>query len=760
MTRKSFITILIVCIFSLVQAQDETYNITPRQAYALLKSLPNKAADTIQIDKLLRLALYNILKVGEIKADLDSAVMFVNEAEPIAARINSPAASGYLAWVKSNLYRERGEKDRGKKMGMEAINLLYNTSDKYHLGSAYLEMAHYYDYNDQAQVPEKIRLVEQAATALEHSGFLVLKGYTLEFLADLYSTQAQNMKALHTIKRSLETYQSINYKKLQGAYNICGAIYFDLADYRNALTYQLKAMKVAEDLKDAQVIGGIYNNLGIISDALLESESAQKYYKLAMEDARKRNDLPSITIIFLNLSIDYDVLHRYREELEFINRLPERKTLEKSANWALQLAYLMVYTKLKQYGKAEISSKQLLKEIKTNHLADRHLTKIYPRLVRYYIDSKQFPFARFYLNKLDSLDRAVDNRLKIAQNYQLKFQLDSAQGNYPLAIYNLSRYNILHDSIYNATRSRQLKQIQIIYETEQKENEIKIKDQNIRLLNQKNELQLGTLQQAKTTRNWIIGGTGMILIIAGLLYRQSALRKKNNLLVTHKNDLLQHLLIEKEWLLKEVHHRVKNNLHTVICLLEAQARHLENDALEAIENSQHRIYAMSLIHQKLYQSDDIKTIDMSAYIPELVESLADSFDISSQIKFRLNIQSVNLTLSQAIPLGLILNEAVTNSIKYAFPAARKGEISILMMNDRSLITLQIADDGIGMPKIDHEAEPDSMGLRLMKGLSEDIDAALSFEVDQGTRITIVFKPDKLGDAQEMSGLAAKKEEYI
>ncbi|AYL97585.1 sensor histidine kinase [Mucilaginibacter celer] len=211
--------------------------------------------------------------------------------------------------------------------------------------------------------------------------------------------------------------------------------------------------------------------------------------------------------------------------------------------------------------------------------------------------------------------------------------------------------------------------------------------------------------------------------------------------------MLQQLLTGKEWLLKEVHHRVKNNLHTVICLLESQARYLENDALKAIESSQHRIFAMSLIHQKLYQSEDIKTIDMASYIPELTQSLQDSFETSGKIQFNIHVEKIELGLSQAIPLGLILNEAVTNSIKYAFPGEKKGNVFILMVEEKGLIKLEIIDNGIGMPHDQCKKATDSLGLKLIKGLSEDIQADFSCEAEFGTKITITFRNQDMADPE-------------
>lgn len=292
-----------------------------------------------------------------------------------------------------------------------------------------------------------------------------------------------------------------------------------------------------------------------------------------------------------------------------------------------------------------------------------------------------------------------------------------------------------------------------------------LKDESIKFM--QSTVQQSMLERAILQRNITMGGLVLLLAISGITYNGYRHKQRSNLQLQAKqqqintqNTVLQNLVSEKDWLLKEVHHRVKNNLYTVICLLESQASYLENDALKAIESSQHRIYAMSLIHQKLYQSDDIKTIDMSDYIPELVQTLEDSFDSSNQIQFKLKIDSINFSPSHAIPLGLIINEAVTNSIKYAFPNNRKGEISISMVYNGDRIKLELADNGIGISQVDPAMESVSFGMELMKGLSEDMDADISFEDDNGTRITIIFKPDALNDADSLLKAAETKEVYL
>jgi len=259
--------------------------------------------------------------------------------------------------------------------------------------------------------------------------------------------------------------------------------------------------------------------------------------------------------------------------------------------------------------------------------------------------------------------------------------------------------------------------------------------------------------------------TIIIILIIGLLlyelYRNKKLRlliikkkseailKKNDIItkkdeiIDHKNHQLKVLREEKEWLLKEVHHRVKNNLHTVICLLESQAAYLESDALSAIEKSQNRIYAMSLIHKKLYQSADLQTIEMSVYIPELVQYLKDSFHVSDQIYFSYELEKISLDSSLAIPISLIINEALTNSIKYAFPDQMRGEILISLYNLGNQITLELADTGVGIKEDLRHPDAGAMGIELMKGLTKEIDGEISFDTTHGLKIKVVFRQSAL-----------------
>ncbi|MFH6991198.1 sensor histidine kinase [Flavobacterium sp. FlaQc-48] len=282
--------------------------------------------------------------------------------------------------------------------------------------------------------------------------------------------------------------------------------------------------------------------------------------------------------------------------------------------------------------------------------------------------------------------------------------------------------------------------LNIIYETEKKSMDI------IKLKN-KTLLQQSKLQNEVFLRNSMITFVLLLLIILGLLYKSFMFKKKTNMVlekqqneINKKNNTLQKLVVEKEWLLREIHHRVKNNLHTVVGLLASQAEFLKNEeALQAINSSQNRIHAMSLIHQKLYQSENLSIIDMPSYLFELTEYLKDSFEIRKSIRFVMDIDSFNLPLSHSIPIGLIFNEAVTNAIKYAFPDHKNGVIHIsLKTNDTKNYVLIIQDNGIGLLNDFDPYNSPSLGIKLMSGLSDDIKGKFQILSENGTKITLEF----------------------
>ncbi|WP_377473427.1 MAG: PAS domain S-box protein [Microcoleus anatoxicus] len=205
---------------------------------------------------------------------------------------------------------------------------------------------------------------------------------------------------------------------------------------------------------------------------------------------------------------------------------------------------------------------------------------------------------------------------------------------------------------------------------------------------------------------------------------------------------LQGTLREKEVLLKEIHHRVKNNMQVISSLLELQAQYIDDEAtLFLFEESQSRIHSMALIHEQLYQSDNLARIDIQNYVENLAANLFQSFGLyNDSIQINLNIEPIYLNIETAIPCGLIINELVSNSLKYAFIPTRKGEITInfLELVDTEF-HLSIQDNGRGFPPGFDVENTETLGLRLVKMLAEQLDGEITIESKCGICYNILFK---------------------
>lgn len=760
--RKILFATFILLSHSWLYAQDITRSLPQSQADKLNRSLSTNMSDAKRTDVLLRLALFNILKPGSEKSDVDSAMNFISHAESIIIRLKSAPLNGYLSYVKSNLSRETGDEKKGKIFAERAVSQLKNSDDEYHLALAYNELVQYEPMQSVNNIKVKIRYTELAVMSLDHSKHIELRAFLLKNLSELYCFIIYNEKALKAIQRSLEEYESIHYDQLQGVYTRFATIYYSLGGYQKSLGYMFKALRAAETSRDTTMqLCQVYNMIGLIYNQLNEPKNAVPYFVQAMGIAQRNKDINNALIIMWNTVFDYIKIGEYEQGLKLLGQFEVSKLLPLSRDGQvlyIPLSYLQIHLAQEDYLKAGPYCTRLQQMIKTYPTAQPTIIiNSNYSFIRYYIHERKLKLAHKYFLINQKIINRVNEPQFFKEQYWNAFRIDSANANYKGAMINLLKFRKLNDSLFSEKKSQQIRQIAVEYQTEKKEIQLKIKDQSIRLLQQKEQIQQRGLQNANIFRIFTLGIIFLLLVILALFYRQYQLKQKsneivqrNNLLITQKNELLEHLLKEKEWLLKEVHHRVKNNLHTVICLLESQALYLENDALKAIENSQHRIYAMSLIHQKLYQSEDIKTIDMSAYLPEFIQYLNESFGTQRHVRFHLEIEPIQLGVSQAIPLALIVNEAVTNSIKYAFAPGAIGIITVSMNQRGQDITLVIADNGIGMDPAIANMPLESLGLKLMNGLSEDINARIKIENDKGTRITIMFNADPLNLDHQLS----------
>jgi PAS domain S-box-containing protein len=218
----------------------------------------------------------------------------------------------------------------------------------------------------------------------------------------------------------------------------------------------------------------------------------------------------------------------------------------------------------------------------------------------------------------------------------------------------------------------------------------------------------------------------------------------NNDITSRKKaeDKIKASLREKEVLLKEIHHRVKNNLQIISSLLDLQQDYVRDDltAVNVLKESQNRVLSMAMLHEILYQSENLNQIDFSAYIKNLVSNLFSSYGVKADIQAEITVEEIFLNIETSIPLGLIITELVSNSLKYAFPGEETGKLIISLDSHDKEFELNISDNGIGFPEeIDFKKTESTLGLKLVNTLVNQIDGTIELKRTKGTQYIITFK---------------------
>ena len=228
----------------------------------------------------------------------------------------------------------------------------------------------------------------------------------------------------------------------------------------------------------------------------------------------------------------------------------------------------------------------------------------------------------------------------------------------------------------------------------------------------------------------------MLLLVIGLLFSWFHTNQK-------KRKLLQLQNREKEFLLKEIHHRVKNNLEIVSSLLALQSAQIKDTKIvDLMQHSQNRVHAMSMIHQKLYQRNNLSKVEMKDYFMNLSSHVLDSFGVDNRISVECDMKPLEVDIDMAVPLGLIVNELLTNAMKYAFPDNMKGKITINLKKETNAIyNLSFEDNGIGLQH-NKKTESDGFGTQLINLLVSQLGGKITRNTREGTVIYCEFQYEK------------------
>lgn len=400
-------------------------------------------------------------------------------------------------------------------------------------------------------------------------------------------------------------------------------------------------------------------------------------------------------------------------------------------------------------------SVRAIRQADLNVFVGKITSRAYVLLIKYNLQKKDFTTARWLIRKADSVYSSSKMFDQLTSIRQLAFEADMQEGRLKDAILSHRKFREISDSLalMNSERNVANREAQFDVELALQEDYNK---QQMEFLQTKEKIQKSELKQTKIRSYVLLAGSiiMVILLMIGLLAFR--LKQKNNSLLEKQKEAMAHqnqslkrlvdqqvdLISEKEWLVKEVHHRVKNNLQIIVKLLNIQSEFLKDgSAVSAIRDSQNRVLAMSFVHQRLYEVGAERQIDLSTYVHELVNYLKEALVPANPIQVDLNFAPLHIGIAQAVPIGLILNEAITNAIKYAFPDGRRGMITIdLQKQQDGTYLLRIKDNGVGMPASFDWDKSKSLGFTLMQTMAEQIAARFIVNNFDGVELSIQFIP--------------------
>jgi len=470
-------------------------------------------------------------------------------------------------------------------------------------------------------------------------------------------------------------------RTLASCYNTVGSVYSRISDYPSALIYFNKALNIRKQIGYTIGVGQSYNNIGETYINLSEYESALSNLFRALDVKRKTGEKNSAGTTLNLIGYAYLALGKVREaEPYFI----ESRNIKKASGERLEEGIA-----LNNLGMLKLKVKDLKR-------------------------------AELYLKAAGALIRKTGALDELKKNLELNVLLYKTMSDHSKALAYVDELVIINDSLLNKEKAESLLTLQARYESEEKEQEIN-------LLKRDQALQNAEIQ---TKKLWIRGLTIIavlaftIVILLFYSYNQSQRNK-------HK----------VETLLKELNHRVKNNLQILSSLLSLQSQHLtDENAIQAIKSSESRVNTMALIHKKLYDHESIRPINTKEYIYELVQYLIYAYDFKRR-NTDLIIQGneIQLDVDKAIPLGLIVNEIVTNALKYAYVDNESPRLIINLHTPKpDELMLEVSDNGEGISDAALFESSRSFGLKMVKTLTKELRGKCEFKFQNGTRFILTI----------------------
>ncbi|MFT3794427.1 histidine kinase dimerization/phosphoacceptor domain -containing protein [Flavobacterium sp.] len=724
---------LLLAVFAAIPCLAQNH--APKQLYQNIKT--NKP-DSTQIAALLKLADYHLKESNKVSRprSLDSAYFYTKRAEKKSTSSKNGLAKSYILYSKIALRKQQF--GQAEAWANKAIAQLGDKNPL--LGEAYI--AQLLSRADERNPAESVAIAEKAEKIFKEAGDTKNQAVAVAKIAEFTANTGKINPGIELFKKSIALNESAGKQDNQFLESWICILYDAQGQYKPAMEHALKAVRLAEKFNENdQEAVQVNFYAGVVHGHVEDKDKEMYYLRKALEISRNYTDYSTTNQIEAILFRNYMLAKDRNAALNVLKGMEQTFAKLSPSGQIYNIGTLIrSYTSLNEYKKAEpYANKSMALSDKMAPDDDRQ-EPLYNGLTGYLYRTGQYGLARKYAKNYLKYNERFKNPIVEKDMQHMLFRIDSAQGNFDAALANYKRENEIKNSLLDTEKNREIAELQVKYQTEKK-------DSDLLLLKKQSELQQSKLSKSNLMRNIAFASVGVFAVILVLLYNRYRIKQKTNRMldsqkneIDQKNSALEKLVTEKEWLVREIHHRVKNNLQMVISLLNAQSHYLKDEtAMAAIKESQDRIYSMSLIHKKLYQTENVVSINMCVYIGELVQYFRQSYNTGQRIVFDIDAENIELDAVQAVPTGLILNEAITNSLKHGFDENQQGLIAIALKRISSgRLKLSIKDNGKGIPDYRPDIDYQSLGMKLIKGLSADLDADLNIVSENGLAIIIEF----------------------
>lgn len=535
------------------------------------------------------------------------------------------------------------------------------------------------------------------------------------------------MEKLDTARSVLiDAEQKVKKQDLPLLYTQLGYIYEREGNILMAADFAFRCKKIGSDLQDNRVIAQAYSDLSNLYWKFSDFEKGLELSLTSLSYFEERN-IKDMDYNFVLYVVGNNLLNlqRYEEALLYFKRaidMGEQYGFYNNLS-DIYISLVDLYTELNQFESAELAGEQA---VKYANLIDNDflLMRSWSSIGRLKLFQGKYQESIELLNlSKEVATPEFGDKFFLSQLYRRLGRAYHESHNYQNAINAFEVYDSLKKEVFDDHAKKRMSLLKYEFDIEDKESMILGMEERIK--------------KQRSTQSLIIIIAGLLLILLLVLYVTFENNKKKNILLENQNE-------EKEFLLKEIHHRVKNNLGIVSSLLELQAEKIKDQKIiTAIEESRNRVYSMSMIHQKLYQGGNLSTIGMKEYLIDLSRHILDSYGSDDKVEYQYDLEQMNLDVDAAIPIGLIVNELLTNSFKHAFPEDGKGVIQITCRHlNENRILLEVADNGIGLLEFDKEDDEGSgFGTQLIDLLIHQLDGSIMTMSGDGTKIRMEFDID-------------------